>query len=324
MALIEVNNLVKEYTVSKKKNGIKGLLMGVFHAEETKVRAVDDISFKIDRGEIVGYIGPNGAGKSSTIKMLTGIMHPTSGNVTINGVSPHTNRIEAVKKMGVVFGQRTQLYWDLRLCESFELLRRIYHVEKKDFNENMEMMWEVLRIGELMDVPVRQLSLGQRMRGDLAAAMLHSPSILFLDEPTIGLDVEAKHAIRKFILEINRRRKVTVILTTHDLDDVEQLCTRLIVINKGKITEDGPLDVLSGELAPYRILIADLESPIDNISHPLATIIKQEDNRFWLKFQKDTISAAKLISDLSEKYPLADISVQEPDIEDIVREMYKV
>lgn len=184
---------------------------------------VDGISFSIEKGDIVGYIGPNGAGKSTTVKMMAGILHPTSGTIRIDGISPQQDRKSVVKKLGVVFGQRTQLYWDLRLGESFELLKRIYRIENSLFEENMKLMDAVLNINEIINTPVRQLSLGQRMRGDLAAAMLHSPSILFLDEPTIGLDVEAKHAIRKLITEINQRKGTTVILTTHDLDDAEQL-----------------------------------------------------------------------------------------------------
>jgi ABC-2 type transport system ATP-binding protein len=323
MTLIEVDNLVKEYLISKKKSGLKGLLKGVFRPEKIKIRAVDNISFGIEKGEIIGYIGPNGAGKSTTIKIMTGIMHPTSGSVKIDGLSPHQDRKAVVKKLGVVFGQRTQLYWELRLGESFELLRRIYQVDQKVYRENLETMCEILKIDELMDIPVRQLSLGQRMKGDLAAAMLHSPSILFLDEPTIGLDVEAKHAIRKFILDINRKFQVTVILTTHDLDDVEQLCDRLMVINHGKIVEDGPLDQLLAKLAPYRVLVVDMITLPDVIFYSAADVIKQEGHRVWFRFEKDKITAAQLISDLSKTYPIRDLSIQEPDIEDIIREVYK-
>ncbi len=323
MALIEVENLVKEYTINKKKSGLQGMLAGIIHPEKVKVRAVDDISFSISRGEIVGYIGPNGAGKSTTIKMMTGILHPTSGSLKIDGLSPQEDRKKVVKKLGVVFGQRTQLYWELRLGESFELLRRIYQIDTKTYNENVDMMCEVLKIRDLLDVPVRQMSLGQRMKGDLAAAMLHSPSILFLDEPTIGLDVDAKHAIRKFISEINQRFQVTVILTTHDLDDVEQLCTRLVVINHGKIVEDGPLSSLLNKLAPYRELVIEMMSPQENIFHPAADVVKQEGHKVWLRFAKDKITASELISDLSKAYPIKDLNVQEPNIEDVIREVYK-
>lgn len=323
MALIEVRELVKEFNTSKRKKGLKGAFEGLFKPDRQKVCAVDGISFEIEQGDIVGYIGPNGAGKSTTVKMLTGILQPTSGSIKIGGISPQEDRKEVVKKLGVVFGQRTQLYWDIRLGESFELLKRIYQVDDRTYEANLQMMSEVLKINEIIDTPVRQLSLGQRMRGDLAAAMLHSPSILFLDEPTIGLDVEAKHSVRKFILEINKRRGVTVILTTHDLDDVEQLCKRLMVINHGKIVEDGPLQTLVDKLAPYRLLVVDLAEQQEHLYHPQAEVIKHEEHRAWFRFEKDRITAADLIADLSKSYQIRDLSVKEPDIEDMIRELYK-
>ena len=257
-AVVEVIDLVKEYVISKKESGLKGALKGLLFPEKKTVRGVDGISFSINAGEIVGYIGPNGAGKSTTIKMLTGILHPTSGSIKVCGISPQADRKSVVRKLGVVFGQRTQLYWDLRLGESFELLRRIYQIDKSSYEETLNVLREVLKLDEFINTPVRQLSLGQRMRGDLAAAMLHSPSILFLDEPTIGLDADAKHAIRNFIKEINRKRSVTVILTTHDLDDVEQLCSRLVVVNHGKVVEDGPIDSIIHKLTPHRLLVVEL------------------------------------------------------------------
>lgn len=323
MALIEVKDLVKEFMLVKKKSGLRGQLMSLLKPDKKKVRGVDGISFSIEPGEIVGYIGPNGAGKSTTIKMLTGILHPTSGTITVNGISPQQNRKAVVGDLGVVFGQRTQLYWDLRLGESFELLKRIYRIDEETYQTNLRLMNDVLNIDEIIDTPVRQLSLGQRMKGDLAAAMLHSPSILFLDEPTIGLDVEAKHAIRRFILEINRMRGTTVILTTHDLDDVEQLCKRLIVVNHGKIVEDGPLSMIVDKLAPYRLLVLTLAEPAADMSHPLAEIIKQDGLQVTYRFNKNAISASALIADLSQKLAVQDLSVQEPDIEDAIREVYQ-
>ncbi|MBI2502914.1 MAG: ATP-binding cassette domain-containing protein [Candidatus Latescibacteria bacterium] len=212
--------------MSKKRKGLKGALCALFQPERHEVHAVDDISFAIEEGEIVGFIGPNGAGKSTTIKMLSGILHPTAGEITIGGISPQKSRRAVVQHIGVVFGQRTQLYWDLRLWESFELFRRIYQIEQSAFEENMKRLSAVLDLEGLMDLPVRQLSLGQRMRGELAAAMIHSPAILFLDEPTIGMDIEVKQSIRNFILEINRLHRTTVLLTTHDLGEVEELSKR--------------------------------------------------------------------------------------------------
>ncbi|REE89040.1 ABC-2 type transport system ATP-binding protein [Paenibacillus taihuensis] len=322
MAVIEVTELVKEYVIAKKERGLRGALKGLFFPDKRNVRGVDGISFSIERGEIVGYIGPNGAGKSTTIKMLTGILHPTSGTIRVCGVSPQADRKAVVRKLGVVFGQRTQLYWDLRLGESFELLKRIYQVDDKTYEDNMNVLTEVLRLDQFIDTPVRQLSLGQRMRGDLAAAMLHSPDVLFLDEPTIGLDAEAKHAIRSFIQEMNRTRGITVILTTHDLDDVEELCSRLIIVNHGKVVEDGPIGELIGKLTPKRLLVVDLQHPCADVGHKSAQIIKQDGLRIWYQFEKARVTAAELIADLSQKLPIQDLSVQEPDIEDAIREVY--
>ncbi|MDF2545019.1 MAG: ATP-binding cassette protein, partial [Herbinix sp.] len=262
-------------------------------------------------------------GKSTTVKIMCGILQPTSGSVIIDGLSPSKDRKEVVSKLGVVFGQRTQLYWDLRLGESFELLKRIYRINDKLYQANLKHMDEVLNINEIIDKPVRQLSLGQRMRGDLVASMLHSPEILFLDEPTIGLDVEAKYAIREFIKEINCNYGTTVILTTHDLDDVEQLCNRIMIINHGRIIEDGSPDMLIEKIAPYRYLIVDFYNVPDEISHPDAEVIKKENARVWLRFEKSKVSAAKLIADLSLSYQIKDLSVEETKIEDVVRQVYK-
>jgi ABC-2 type transport system ATP-binding protein len=324
MPQIEVAHLTKIFLAVQKKKGLLGSLRGLMKPERKRVVAVNDISFAIERGEIVGYIGPNGAGKSTTVKMLSGILQPTSGQVLIGGVSPHQQRIQVVQKLGVVFGQRTQLYWDLRLGESFELMRRIYRVEDAMFKENLAMMSRVLALDELMDTPVRQLSLGQRMRGDLAAAMLHSPPILFLDEPTIGLDIVAKQAIREFILEINRQRGTTVILTTHDLSDVEKLCRRLMVINHGTIVEDAPLAQLIDKLAPYRLLLVDFETPPAAIvPHPKAAILKQEGIHACFRFERKDITAAELIAHVTRHHPVRDVSVQEPDIEDVISRFYE-
>jgi ABC-2 type transport system ATP-binding protein len=324
MAIIEVHNLKKDFIVLKKKKGLGGAFIDLIKPDKELFHAVDDISFQINKGEIVGYLGPNGAGKSTTVKIMCGILQPTSGKVTINGLSPFNHRKEVVSKLGVVFGQRTQLYWDLRLGESFELLKRIYRIDDKLYQTNLKLMNDVLNIKEIIDKPVRQLSLGQRMRGDLVASMLHSPEILFLDEPTIGLDVEAKYAIRQFIREINQEYGTTVILTTHDLDDVEQLCSRIIIINHGKIIEDGPLDMLIDKISPYRYLIAEFYKLPEEISHPDAEVLKIENNTVWLRFEKSRISANKLIADLSMHYLMKDISVEETKIEDVVRQVYKL
>lgn len=321
MPVIEVKNLSKRFKTVKKQKGLKGAVKALFKPERKIVTAVDDVSFSIEQGEIVGYIGPNGAGKSTTVKMMSGILRPTSGEILINGISPVKDRKAVVKHLGVVFGQRTQLYWDLRLGESFELLKRIYDVPDDIYNENMAMMDKILDLKSIVDTPVRQLSLGQRMRGDLAAAMLHSPDILFLDEPTIGLDVDAKHAIRKFIRQINETRKTTIILTTHDLGDIQELCKRIIIINKGVVIEDGSLDEIADRIAPYRQLVIDFYSE-QNITHPKAEIIKTEGARTVYRFMKSDVTAAKLIEDIGKQAKIKDIRLEEANIDDIIRVAY--
>ncbi len=321
MPVIEVRNLKKQFKSVRKQKGLKGAIKGLFRPEKKIVTAVDDISFSIERGEIVGYIGPNGAGKSTTVKMMSGILRPTSGEILVNGISPVKDRKSVVKHLGVVFGQRTQLYWDLRLGESFELLKRIYDVPDEVYNENMSMMDEILDLKSIIDTPVRQLSLGQRMRGDLAAAMLHSPDVLFLDEPTIGLDVDAKHAIRRFIKEINETRKTTIILTTHDLGDIQELCRRIIIINKGVVIEDGSLDELVDRIAPYRQLVIDFYTE-QHIEHPKAEIVGGEGSRTVYRFMKNDVSAAKLIEDIGKQAKIKDIRLEEASIDDIIRAAY--
>lgn len=322
MPVIQVDHLVKDFRVVKKESGLKGAFKNIVKSNKTLVRAVDDISFSLDEGEIVGYIGPNGAGKSTTIKMMCGILQPTGGSVLINGVSPYKDRKKVVKNLGVVFGQRTQLYWDLRLGESFELLKRIYEIEDKKYNENFAMLDEILDLREIVNTPVRQLSLGQRMRGDLAAAMLHSPSVIFLDEPTIGLDVDVKYAIRKFIKDINERCRTTIILTTHDLDDIQQLCKRVIIINKGQIVEDGSLNQLIDRLAPTKKLIVDFFEEYPDIHASNAEIVRAENGRVWFEFEKAKTSAGEIVTELSSNYLIQDISIEETNIEDVIRRIY--
>ena len=322
MEQIILENVVKEYRVAKKKKGILGAIVNLFHSEKITVEAVKGISCKIGKGEIVGYIGPNGAGKSTTIKMMAGIMHPTSGTLTVNGLSPQKNRKEVVRNLGVVFGQRTQLYWDLRLGESFELLRRIYRVPAEQFQATMEELNGVLGLEAFMDIPVRQLSLGQRMRGELAAAMIHSPDILFLDEPTIGLDIDAKQAVRDFILEINRRRGTTVILTSHDLEDVVKLCTRLIVINKGVIVEDGPLEEIISRMATYRMLILELAEPVELVKCQKVEVTKMQGRKLWCRFDHHLHTATEIIYELGQEMKIMDFSVREPDVEDAISNIY--
>lgn len=320
--IIRASNLTKEFIVSQKKSGIAGAIQNLFVTKKTIKKAVDNISFEIAKGEIVGYIGPNGAGKSTTIKMMCGILNPTEGEISIYGMSPKNNRQKIVRNLGVVFGQRSQLYWDLRLGESFELLKRIYQVDQEKYDNNIKELDKILNINDIINIPVRQLSLGQRMRGDLAAAMLHSPDILFLDEPTIGLDVDVKYSIRKFIKEINEKYQTTVILTTHDLDDVQLLCKRIIIINDGKIVSDSSLNELIEKTSPFRQLIVDLYTDDINITHSKAEVVKIEGQRVFLKFNKNDISASDLISDIAKQYQIRDLSLLEADIDDVIRQIY--
>src|SRR6266700_2957025 len=249
--LISVRSLSKHFRTFHRREGVWGGIVNLFHREYRTVKAVDQISFDIEPGEMVGYIGPNGAGKSTTIKMLTGILVPSSGELHSNGFVPWRQRTSYVKTIGVVFGQRTQLWWDIAVIESFKLLRRIYDVSQRDFDERMEKFNQILGIKDYLHTPVRKLSLGERMRCDLAAALLHNPPLLFLDEPTIGLDVVAKDHIREFLKEVNRTEGTTVLLTTHDLSDIEELCKRIIIIDKGRVLFDGQLAEMKGRLAKY-------------------------------------------------------------------------
>ena len=322
MAYVDVDHLVKSYKVAEKDKGLKGALQNLVHKQTKIVKAVNDISFSIEKGEIVAFIGPNGAGKSTTVKMMSGILSPTAGEVMINGLSPQKNRKQVVKNLGVVFGQRTQLNWDLRLGESFELLKRIYQIPDKTYQDNLSIMDDILGINKIINTPVRQLSLGQRMKGDLAAAMLHSPALLFLDEPTIGLDVEAKCSIRKFIKEINDTKQTTIILTTHDLGDVQELCSRMIIINQGVIIEDGSLSELVDRIAPYRQLVVEFYEKSNNVTHPQAEIIEQKELKTVYRFGKKDITAAKLIEDISKMALIKDIHLEEAKIEDIIRIAY--
>lgn len=321
MNMIEINNLCKDYHVVKKEKGFRGALKSLVTRESSVIPAVKDLNFNIEAGEIVGFIGPNGAGKSTTIKMMTGILTPTSGSVYIDGMDITKTRKEVVRNIGVVFGQRSQLNWDLRLGESFELLRHIYQVDKKQYQETIDVMDEILGIKELIDKPVRQMSLGQRVKGDLVAAMLHSPKVLFLDEPTIGLDVGSKYALRKFVKEINEKRGTTVILTTHDLGDIQQLCDRIIIINHGRLVEDGNLEGIVDRIAPYKTLVVEYFN--EQIpSSEYSELIETEGNIAKYRFMKKETTAAKLIEELGNKAQIKDISIEEAGIDDIIRIAY--
>lgn len=322
MPLIEVENLSKTFTRAVRRTGRFAALRTFFARERATTHAVDNISFAVAAGEIVGYIGPNGAGKSTTMKMLTGILVPSGGRIVVNGRDPHKERVEHVRRIGVVFGQRTQLWWDLPTIESFKLLRYIYRIPQPQWRANLDTFNQLLDLEPFLDTPVRQLSLGQRMRADLAAALLHDPQILFLDEPTIGLDVVARERIRQFLTHINRERGVTIMLTTHDLADIERLCPRVVLIDHGQIKYDGALDTLRQRFGRYRTLVVDLNEETDQIHVPQAHHVRRDGPRVWLQFDRDATTAAALIADVSARYPVRDLTVEEPPIETIIRDMY--
>ncbi len=323
MPLITVRNLRKDFKVYQHREGFLGAIRNLTSSEHSIVKAVDDISFQVNEGQIVGYVGPNGAGKSTTIKMLTGILVPTSGEIDVDGLIPYKSRKENARRMGVVFGQRTQLWWDLPVIESFQLLRRIYRVPLDRYKRNIELFDDLLNIGEFINTPVRKLSLGQRMRCDLAAALLHDPPTLYLDEPTIGLDVVAKQRVRDFLKGINSELKTTIILTTHDLSDVEKLCDRMMIIDHGKIIYDGTVEDIKQRYGKKRRLVVDLAGDYDEIAIQGAETTQRLDHRVWLQFDRDKISASQLITQITEKYEIIDLTVEEPEIEAIVGGIYE-
>ena len=337
--MIELKNVSKEFVSPKKYPGFKGAIKGLFSNEKVKKVAVDDISFTINDGEIVGYIGSNGAGKSTTIKMMTGILNPTTGTCVVNGIDPSKNRKENAQNIGVVFGQRTQLWWDLPLSESFTILKEIYDVSDETYEEQMEFLDRVLELNEFFDRPVRTLSLGQRMRADLGAALLHNPKVIYLDEPTIGLDIVVKDNIRKAIKEINAKYGTTVILTTHDIGDIEELCSRIIIIDEGKKIYDGTLEELKDTFGKRRKVTMEVRRPellkelnlfqkiVDvnsvQISENDYDSILDEDNKtYTVSFDKHRIQVPQILSAVMELTEVTDIKLQETELAEIVKEIY--
>ena len=328
--MIRVENLSKEFKINKKYPGFKGAIKSFFSTEYITKKAVDDISFEINDGEIVGYIGANGAGKSTTIKMMTGILTPTNGIFTVNGIVPYENREKNAKNIGVVFGQKTQLWWDLPISETFSLLKDIYDITDNDFEDRMRFFKEILGLDEFFLNPVRTLSLGQRMRADLAAALIHNPKVIYLDEPTIGLDVVVKESVRKAIKEINAKYGTTIILTTHDLNDIEELCSRIIIIDKGKKIYDGEIEGVKekyGYLTTVEIQVKEdnLESfnEFTDIKEDDEFNLTYKDNKLLVTFNKNKISSADIIGRTMKKLNVVDFSIKETSIEDIVKKMYR-
>jgi len=326
-AIIQVEDLTKEFRSFRRREGVWGALQNLFVREYVTIRAVDHISFSIEPGEMVGYIGANGAGKSTTIKMLTGILVPTSGRLLSNGFVPYRDRSHYTRHLGVVFGQRTQLWWDIAVVESFRLLKEIYEISDADYRRRLGLFSEILNVQEYLHTPVRKLSLGERMRCDLAASLLHNPPLLFLDEPTIGLDVVAKDRIREFLKEVNRLHRTTVLLTTHDLADIEELCRRIIVIDKGKVLFDGPLAEMKDRLAEYnqvKFFLKD-RSQLPRLDRVACDGIKCERVdalTYIMRFDRNRHSTAEVIRELVNTLEVQDIFVEEEPIEDIVKRIY--
>jgi len=321
MALIEASELVREFQRVRRKEGPFGGLRTFFSRDVVLTRAVDEVSFSIEAGESVGYLGPNGAGKSTMIKMLTGILTPTSGTARVAGVVPWLDRQHNARNIGVVFGQRSQLWWDLPLVDSFRMLGRIYRIPRSRYRDSMDRLVDTLGLAAFLETPVRQLSLGQRMRGDLAAAMLHAPRVLYLDEPTVGLDILAKERIRQLVENLNADSGTTVLLTTHDMDDVERLCQRLILIDHGRVLYDGPPGHLKTQYIPQRELVVQFATPTD-VRVQGAEVSRVENGRTWLSFDPEDIPAVTLIADISARYEVTDLHLVEPGLEAVIRQIY--
>jgi ABC-2 type transport system ATP-binding protein len=326
--IVTVNQLSKHFRVFKHQPGFTGALRNLFWRQHRLVKAVNQVSFAIQRGELVGYLGPNGAGKSTTLKMLTGLLAPTSGEIVVNGYVPWKQRQAYVSGIGAVFGQRTTLWWDLPVSDSLDMLQYLYRIPSDRYRRNRAQFQDLLELDAFINTPVRALSLGQRMRADLCAAMLHDPPLLFLDEPTIGLDVVAKERIRQFIRHIHQERQTTIILTTHDLSDVEKLCRRVMIIDQGSLLYDGELETLKQRFGGKRQLVVDFAEYYEDPALPPAEIVSRQGLRVVYAFERDTISASALISQLSalselKQYRIVDLGVREPDIESTIRRIYE-
>lgn len=327
MSLIEVKDLVKNYKIIEKESGLIGYFKNLIKPKYKEFTAVKGINFKINQGELVGYIGENGAGKSTTIKMLTGLLTPTSGKVVVNGLMPYEKRIENNKKIGAVFGQKTQLWWDLPVIESFRLIKKMYKIPENEYRKNLKKFTEILELEDLLEKQVKNLSLGQKMRCEIAATFLHNPKIVYLDEPTIGLDVLVKENIRKFIKDINKEKNTTVILTTHDLKDIEDVCDRIILLDKGKIIYDGEKQKFKDTYGKYIIAQFVIENKSKNISNSMNVdnieILEETDNSLKIKFSHDETTIMKVMEEISKYCTVEDIHMKESELEDILKEIYK-
>ncbi|WP_045522789.1 ABC transporter ATP-binding protein [Neobacillus niacini] len=321
--MIKLDSITKSFKVAKRSTGLLQATKALFYREHTIVEALNDISFTINPGEIVGYIGPNGAGKSTTIKIMSGILVPDGGKCSIMGFTPWKNRVEYVKNIGVVFGQRSQLWWDVPVIDSFELLKDIYNVPTQEYKKTLDLLIETLELKDIINSPVRQLSLGQRMRCEIAASLIHNPQILFLDEPTIGLDAVSKIAVRQFIKTINQEKGVTVVLTTHDMNDIEALANRVILIGKGSLLYDGKLEELRKRFGTHKTITADYRKNTISIDIPGTTILHWTPEHAVLSIDTEQILTSDVITQLSNKVDLIDVTIESQPIEDIIVQLYK-
>lgn len=322
MSQIIVEALAKTYRVAERAPGLMGAVRGLVHRRWREVQALADVSFRLEAGELLAFIGPNGAGKSTTVKILSGILRPTSGRVEVGGLVPYEDRVRHVARIGVVFGQRSQLWWDLPVIDGFDLLADIYRVEPVRYRRRRDELVALLRLEPLLDQPVRQLSLGQRMRAEFAAALLHEPTILFLDEPTIGLDAPSKLAVREFVRRLNREQGVTVLLTTHDMQDVEALAERVIVIGQGRLLIDGSVASLRASVMAERRLFIDFAGPAPDLEIPGVTVRARGDHSLELAFDPSRIPTPSLIAAIAGAHAVEDIHVDEPAIEEVITRFY--
>ena len=322
MSFIEVKQISKTFKVAKKKSGLKEAFKSFIKREYLNVQAVDDISFSIEKGEIVGYIGPNGAGKSTTIKILSGILVPDAGNVKISNMTPWKDRVKYVKKIGVVFGQRSQLWWDIPACDTFDLLRDIYDIPEDEYQSTRDDLIEKLNLEDIINIPVRQLSLGQRMRCEIAASLLHNPEILFLDEPTIGLDAVSKQLVRDFIKRLNKEKKTTIILTSHDMSDITTLAKRIILIGRGKVLYDGSLKRLINNYGTLRYMSIKTKDKL-NVRNKGIISKKKEKDGYTLTIDTKITSISKLINSISEKIVIEDFRIENESIDNIIVKLYE-
>lgn len=328
MSIIEVRDLVKTYRSAVRREGVWGSVRDLFYREYKTLTAVDHISFSVNKGELLGYIGPNGAGKSTSIKMLTGILAPTGGEMSVMGYHPFRDRKTYTKHIGVVFGQRTQLWWDIAVIESLKLLSRIYDVSPKDFKDRLEVLTNILDLKELLHTPVRKLSLGQRMRSDLAASLIHNPPVLFLDEPTVGLDAVGKDTIRTFLRAINRDFQTTILLTTHDLKEIEELCNRIMILDHGKIIFDGSLAAIKQIPGLARSMTVDFAgaaplAELVGMFNGAVTFTQESERRLNAKFDASKVQTADLVKTVMSRFEVADLAVSEPSIDDVIMKIYR-